>query len=419
MINFNAVRQYYFEKRYKILQDMYRSRDIISYLNCALLDNDREKAEEIDAFIKEEGINYKLHNVAQSVKNKSRLRVAYLIPHSDVTGGLKILIEQSNRLAELGHEVLLYSHSPKPEWIRCSTPYFLVHPDNNLCDVVPYADVVIAGYWDQVIDALRINAPLKYHFAQGDFDIFEFEKLDPAFRNAVTTAYTLPLRILTVSDIMRQKIKSLYGRESIIVPNAVDKKAFYANRGIPEGRHTFHVLLVGRDSMKFKGHEMIIGTLYSLKELGYQFDIQWITPAKLIHDYSPLGLDIVEHISPSQEEIGKIYRGSDIFICGSYYEAFPLPPMEAMTCGCPVITSDNGGVREYATDGYNCLIFEAGNIFQLAEKLKMLFESRELREKLRKGGIETARKYTWKKSIKKLESEFIRSSVETMQARLV
>ena len=117
--------------------------------------------------------------------------------------------------------------------------------------------------------------------------------------------------------------------------------------------------------------------------------------------------------------MGKIYRGSDVYICGSYYEADARSCLEAMACGCNVVTSDNGGIREYAEDGFNSLVFEPGNIIQLAEKLKLILHDQELRDRLRIGGIATAGKFSWRKTAKILESEFKKSAMGTEQAYLV
>lgn len=417
MTDFNEIRNKHFEKRCDLLRDMSKNRSILSYLNCVLLDGDTDKTAEIKEIAEKGKIAYRTYNAAESIRNKSRMRIVYLLPHSGIMGGTKILVEQSNRLAGQGHEVAMYSHWPKPEWIRCGIPYFTVHPENNLSDVIPAADVVIAGYWDMVVDALRINAPLKYHFAQGDMDIFQYDSMGAGLKEAISTAYTLPVKILTVSRLMQQKIDMLFGRKSVLIPNALDKSIFHTGPRKPEEKEETVILLVGSDSQAFKGHEMIVRALFALKEMGYKLDIRWLTPVKLCKDYSRLS--VKEIIAPPQAQIGNIYRESDILVSGSYFEAFSLPPLEAMTCGCAVAASDNGGIREYAADGYNCLLFEPGNVSQLVEKLSLLIDNVWLRERLREGGIATGRKFSWKRSVKILESELTRSARYTGQVRPV
>ena len=262
------------EKHCNILYGMSKSGSVLTSLNCALLDGDSGKVSRIKELLGEHAVKYRLEDVARSIKNKSRLRIVYLLP-SDNIEVADCLIEQSNKLMENGHEVILYSHNPKPERITCRSPFLLVHPDNNLSDIVPGSDIVIAGSWDLVIDALRINAPLKYHFAHGDSDVFEFEKLSQRMKDIVAAAFMQPLKILTVSSNMQQNIELLFGRKSVVVPDALDRDIFYA-RNSHRSRKRLQILLVGRDDERSKGHEMIVGTLFSLKELGCEFDVKWM-----------------------------------------------------------------------------------------------------------------------------------------------
>ena len=126
-------------------------------------------------------------------------------------------------------------------------------------------------------------------------------------------------------------------------------------------------------------------------------------------DYTSAKLNIQYIIRPTQEELGRLYRTSDLYISASYYESFSLPPLEAMASATAVITASNEGVKEYAVDGENCLMFEPGNVKQLIEKTKYLLESVELREKLSEQGLKTAKGYSWGHSVDLLEEEFYKA----------
>jgi glycosyltransferase involved in cell wall biosynthesis len=412
-VSFRDIRDYHFNRRCKALLARAGGRNALDLLNAALLDGNAPLRETFESMLREEGTGYRIVDAAESVANRNRLKVSYLMPHNGITGGLKILIEQSNRLAERGHDVALYSHCPQPGWIECKNPYFLVHPGSDLWQLVPPCDAVIAGYWDMAEDAMRVRAPLKYHFAQGDFDIFEYGGLSAEMRSIVSEAYTLPLKIVTVSSLMQRKISELFGRKSVVVPNAVDDGVFHA-AGRAGGRLPLRILLVGNDAAAFKGLAAVAGALLRLRDKGYVFEVHWITPVKLSGDYAAIG--VREHVAPPQAEIGELYRASDIYICGSYYESFALPPLEAMACGAAVVTSDNGGVREYAEDGVNCLMFAPGNAEQLTEKLARLMEDGELRARLAAAGPETAKRFSWRRSVGLLERELRASAAYCPQA---
>lgn len=415
-LTFNQIRQQYIEKNCEALNNMANYINPIYCLNSALLDKDVPKISTYRKHIDRTGCNYEIINIADKINNKSRLRIVYLIASTEISDGAKILFEQSNKLVERGHDVLLFSHSPKPDWIECCSNFFLVHHDCNLSTVIPSADIVIAGYWDLVLEALKVNAPLKYYFAQGDYDIFEYNISNLNLKTAISTAYSLPLRILTVSDTMKQRILQSFGRKSIKVPNALDKEFLVGHGEFESENDPLEILLVGTDNFYFKGQETVLDVLQYLKCLGYRFYVNWLTQQKLQGDYSKYGFVIKEYISPQQEVIKNIYRSSDIYICNSYYESFCLPALEAMASGTAVITSDNGGVREFAVDGYNSLIYEPGNVIKMAYNLQTILNDCNLRIKLKRNGLMTAKKFTWNRSISKLEKEFKVAASCTFQA---
>jgi len=109
-----------------------------------------------------------------------------------------------------------------------------------------------------------------------------------------------------------------------------------------------------------------------------------------------------------QEHLPLIYRNSLIFVYPSFYEGFGLPVLEAMTCGVPVIISDNSALVEIA--GEAGVIVDSNNYYQMAEKMRELITSHRLREDLQKRAFDVSRRYSWdltaKKTIKVYEDLF-------------
>ena len=54
-----------------------------------------------------------------------------------------------------------------------------------------------------------------------------------------------------------------------------------------------------------------------------------------------------------------------------------MPPLEAMTCGCAVVSTDNDGIKEYAIDGENCLLGKVGDSYSLAKCIIALLDNEE------------------------------------------
>jgi len=79
----------------------------------------------------------------------------------------------------------------------------------------------------------------------------------------------------------------------------------------------------------------------------------------------------------------------DILVHPSLSEGFGRAVLEGMALGKPVIASKVGGLRELISDGENGFLVDAGNPSQIAEKLRLLLASKELREKLGKEARKT------------------------------
>ncbi len=93
---------------------------------------------------------------------------------------------------------------------------------------------------------------------------------------------------------------------------------------------------------------------------------------------------------PAVSDVVPFLRAIDIFVSCSYSEAFSNSLLEAMACGCCVIGSRVGGTPELITDGERGLLFESGNVEELAAKLTMLIEDVSLRRRLAANAAEFA-----------------------------
>jgi glycosyltransferase involved in cell wall biosynthesis len=77
-----------------------------------------------------------------------------------------------------------------------------------------------------------------------------------------------------------------------------------------------------------------------------------------------------------------------------WQEPWGLVPLEAMGRGRPVVATGRGGSGEYLRDEHNCLLFEADDAEALAAALRRLAGDAALRGRLRRNGMDTARRHT-------------------------
>jgi glycosyltransferase involved in cell wall biosynthesis len=102
----------------------------------------------------------------------------------------------------------------------------------------------------------------------------------------------------------------------------------------------------------------------------------------------------------SEEELAVLYTGATVFVFPSVYEGFGLPPLEAMACGCPVISSNTSSMPEVLGDA--CLYFIPYDVNQISKTILEILHSETLREKLQKKGFEKVKSYSLEKMINSL-----------------
>ena len=93
--------------------------------------------------------------------------------------------------------------------------------------------------------------------------------------------------------------------------------------------------------------------------------------------------------------LSAIYSGALAFIYPSLYEGFGLPPLEAMQCGTPVITSNTSSLPEVVGDAGIMINPKDGDA--LCQAMIDIVKNNKLRNHLSKKGIERTKLFSWKK----------------------
>jgi glycosyltransferase involved in cell wall biosynthesis len=95
-------------------------------------------------------------------------------------------------------------------------------------------------------------------------------------------------------------------------------------------------------------------------------------------------------------DLPALYRSARAFVFPTFYEGFGLPPLEAMACGAPVITSNRSSLPEVTGDA--ALLVDPFDIESIANAMKRVNAEPALREDLRRKGLQRAARFTWKNS---------------------
>ncbi len=107
----------------------------------------------------------------------------------------------------------------------------------------------------------------------------------------------------------------------------------------------------------------------------------------------------------SKEELVLLYNIAAVFAMPSLYEGFGLPLLEAMSCGCPVVTSREGSLAEIA--GEACKYVDAYDVDNITQGINDVVKSKNLQQDLSEKGLIQSKKFTWKKTAEKTISVYM------------
>ena len=200
------------------------------------------------------------------------------------------------------------------------------------------------------------------------------------------------------------------------LPNGVDTNLF-----IPTGKKEENLILfVGRVAFN-KGVHVLIESLHHLK-----------TPVRLVIIGPPWELDYYQELQKLAEkekregkheiiflgaldhsDVVQWYQKASIFVLPSFYEAFPVVMLEALSCETPLISTPvgSGGISEVIRNYKNGILVPKNDAIKLAEAIQYLLDNKEIRTKLGKAGRKTVTKeYSLKVVGKQLSEIYYRIS---------
>lgn len=346
------------------------------------------------------------------------LRIGYYFVHLKPTGGMRVIVEQVNRLVEAGHDVTVFYRAHEsspllPDWIHCNPSRTVRIPlEARLHEVLgetPRLDVMVGTFWTQLWELMQCTTTEVVYYEQGHENLFDDPNcrgLQPAFELMIR----LPVPVMAVSRAANEALRKR-GRSGVLVhpgvsdcftvrePSATVTSVRTAGE---RGERPVRILLIGSPSLPFKGFDTVLKALAHVKERGHSFEVIWISPTPQPPDLLlPFRCSWV--INPPQDVLAAVMRCTDVFISGSYYEAFSLPPLEAMASGIPVIATDSGGIQEYARPGENCLLVPPKSPGSMAMAIERVLTDGQVRKRLAEEGKKTAECHRWPQQIRVLE----------------
>lgn len=207
--------------------------------------------------------------------------------------------------------------------------------------------------------------------------------------------------VLTVSRFSQQELAQ-YCRVPETALTVVHEGAEHIHTEVADARilnrHQLRerpfLLAVGSQSP----HKNFRGLVEALARLGpTPFDTVIVggTHSSVFAQTSTLPSSIKQLGYVTDAELRALYEHADGFVHPTYYEGFGLPPLEAMTCGCPVVTSDAASLPEVCGDA--ALYFDPHDPADIAAKVHQLIGDAPLRQALRERGFARVQQFTWRR----------------------
>lgn len=334
-----------------------------------------------------------------------------------ISGGVKDVFMFAHQLKLNGHEVnVIYPTLPMRVHKKLNQPRFLAneiagllldryHPiawykDVNVIKVlslnnVPDADICVATYWETsyIMANYSKSKGEKFYLIQ-DYENWYTQD------NDVIKTYRLGLHNIVHSQWLR-KIVEQYGKIDAVIPHAPDHDQFYPEPKTREPNAPIRVLMCYRPE-KWKGLEQ--GKIaYDMAKDKLGVDMKLI----MFGNQVTCKLKTDEYyFNPGYDQLRHIYNSCDIFVFTSEREGWGVPPMEAMACSVPVVTTNVGGVPEYTVPGITAIVVPPGDFDAISKGIETLVMDNQLRQNIATEGYNFMKKYTWQNSAKTLEALF-------------
>jgi glycosyltransferase involved in cell wall biosynthesis len=347
-------------------------------------------------------------------KDECDMRITFVLPAVTMDGGVRVVAIYAEGLKKRGHEVSVVAppiHIPVRRKLksfvlgrgwpsaRWEDAYFaaadrkphILESFRPVMDAdVPDGDVVLATSWHTAywVRPLSPAKGAKAFFIQG-------YEVPAGERNPVLDAtWRMPMHKITISNSLVRFAQERFGDTVVShVPNSVDVEQFNAaprqKQVVPTIGLLYRKTWQKGCGVSLAAVKMLAARLPRLRLVSFGDDHPGPFSLRL-PSYSEF------HFRPPQGKLKELYSRCDVWLCGSNWEGFHLPPLEAMACRCPVVSTRVGGPLDIIEEGVNGHLVEIGDSGALSARLlRVLNLPQEEWQRMSDAAYLTATRYTW------------------------
>ncbi|HUW23786.1 MAG TPA: glycosyltransferase family 4 protein [bacterium] len=321
------------------------------------------------------------------------MKIAAILPHVEVFGGVRRYIEIGNNFIKRGHSFRIYhSDGSRPTWLEFSgetRPVEQVTLEEN--DIVISSDYSVLNY----LERAKANKKIFYCLLE--------------HKNNQKVCINRKLLVMGNSTGICDMLRRKYRRECIEGIGGINSEIFHPVE-TKKDNHQIKILCYGRIYKKRKGIQKVVKAVEllnkrypSLRLLLFDTPVgnPRLDARQMLHTRVP----VTFYTALPQERMAELYSQADIFVSAEKRAGWSNPCAEAMACKVPVVCSPSG-TRDFAADGETALVFRFRYPFLIAKKIRRLIEDKNLRERITEQGYRKIQQYTWSNLVDKLEKEF-------------
>ena len=323
------------------------------------------------------------------------MKIVFPVLSLEMGGGARFIYQLANALADKGHdiEVVMPEEGAQVWPLRTKlTRVKALTPSS-----IPSADFILPNFYPTVRPAWESQKGRVVRLSLG------YEPLWVSDHETAKQTYLIGAPIMSISHWHRQLLLQETGLESTVISAGVDTSTFhpYPKQSEQTGcKNIFYIMRDPNYGYTWKGGADFLKAVTNLKDQ-IDFEITVSMPEGVLIT-SPIPLRI--QTAATNQELAMMYAEADLFVSTSYFEAFGLPPLEAMACGTAVVTTDCGGNRDYVKSGENCLVVPPSDIEQLSSAIYYLLTQDAERQSLAASGLLLAQTWTWQRTADQVEA---------------